>query len=62
MWFSGGLDCAEGTVGLDDPEGLFQPKRFHEELPATHLTAVKGPGRVRNELCTPVPLLSSGNK
>lgn len=31
-WFSGGLGSVGLTVGLDDFEGLFQPKRFCDSM------------------------------
>lgn len=37
LWLSGGLGCVTFTVGLDDPKGLFQPKRFNDYTTNTWL-------------------------
>lgn len=31
-WFSGALGSAGLTVELEDPKGLFQPKRFYDSV------------------------------
>ena len=35
-----GRDRGGGTFGLDDLEGLFQPKRFYDSISLTHTALV----------------------